>query len=259
MGEIDVAEGAAFVDPSFQAPGWIQPNLNEAVAIPLWDRGSADHDGSSLAWVEGLQLQIVAALPQAQPKAAAKVLTTAAKGIAIAVEVTAADPGEVEGVEGRIHQTVRSQCPAAGSLLDLLQHQQLPVALSHRLSQHRKAVLLQRLAVEQAAGGLSRWQPPRGAAKDCGQDQAAEVSSPHQWPARNHVVSKPAQGEQWLKDGAGWWLLPPMEPAVVIRAQGAGEACCALKTAVSRNSAVMTRRRPTTAWNCRRRWSCCSG
>ena len=79
MGEVDVTEGAPLVDPSLQSPGWIQLNFNESVAIPPGNRGAADHDGSSLARVEDLQLQAVAPLPQAQPEAAAKVFTTAAK------------------------------------------------------------------------------------------------------------------------------------------------------------------------------------
>ena len=75
MGEVDVVQSAPLVDPSFQSPGWIQLNLNESVAIPPGNRGPADHDGSSLAWVEDLQLQAVASLSQAQPEAAAKIFT----------------------------------------------------------------------------------------------------------------------------------------------------------------------------------------
>jgi hypothetical protein len=49
---------------------------------------------------------------------------------AVAVEIAAADAGEVEAVEGRIDQPVGALLPAAGLGLDLLKYQQVPVAAS---------------------------------------------------------------------------------------------------------------------------------
>ena len=104
-----------------------------------------------------MEVQAIAPLFQAQAKPKVEVLPGAAKGVSVAVQVTAADAAEVERVQRRIHQSIRPWCPAQRSCLDLLEHQQLPVVLPDRLSKNGKSLLLQRFAVEQSPCRYSTW------------------------------------------------------------------------------------------------------
>ena len=125
---------------------------NESIAVAPAEATLAHDQFGGLVRVHGQQLQAGALLFQPQPVAAAQVALAHPQRIAIAIEVTAADAGVVEAVQGRVHQSIGAAFPATGQGRQLLQHQEGPVAAAHRLGQHGKAAVVERLAAEQTGG-----------------------------------------------------------------------------------------------------------
>ena len=115
-----MTQGPPSVHTTLQAPAIVQTKPDEAVAIASRDDGTTDGDRCRAAAMACLQFQCAAFLSQAQPVAGAQILSSTAQRVAIAVEITAADAGEVEGVQRGIHQSVGSCCPAQRPLFDLL-------------------------------------------------------------------------------------------------------------------------------------------
>jgi len=118
----------------------------------LGHEAAAHQQLAGLIRAHGQQGQAAAALFEPQPVAAGQVLVADAQRVAVAVEIAAADAGEVEAIQGRIDQSVRALLPAARLGLKLLKHQQRPVAGAHRLGQHREAAAIQGTTAEQADG-----------------------------------------------------------------------------------------------------------
>ena len=170
MGEIHMAQGAALVHTTLQAPTVTEVDLDEAIAVATRHGGCADRDRHQLIRVDRLELQLIAPLFQAQTKADVEVLSAAAKGITVAVQIAAADAAEVERVQRWIHQSIRPWCPAPRSCLDLFEHKKFPVALPDRLSKNGESLLLQRLAVEHCPCRCATWQhqsKPQADARHC--------------------------------------------------------------------------------------------
>ena len=90
MGEIHMAQGAALT--ALQAPAVAEVDLDEAIAVATRHGGCADRDRHQLIRVDRLELQLIAPLFQAQTKADVEVLSAAAKGITVAVQIAAAMP-----------------------------------------------------------------------------------------------------------------------------------------------------------------------
>ena len=150
MGEVNVTEGPAFVNPSFQCPVRLQGQLDKAIAIPPGNPAPSHWDHGGSVGIHGHQGELLIGLLDTQAKCAGHVLLATAEGIAVAVEIAAADSGEIEFVKAGIDQSVRSWRPAARSAPDLLQNKQFPVVMPDRLCEDGKTLLVEWFAVEEA-------------------------------------------------------------------------------------------------------------
>ena len=122
IGEVNVTEGSPLVDPSFQCPTRFQRQFHKAIAIPPGNLAPAHRDRGGPVGIHGQQSQLLMGLLDAQAEGAWHVLLATTQGIAVAVEVAAADPGEIEFIQAGIDQSVRSRRPAARFVSDLLEH-----------------------------------------------------------------------------------------------------------------------------------------
>ena len=152
IGEIHVAEGASLVAASLQRPARLQCQFHKGVFISAHPAGSGHCDAATAHRVHRLQGQAVSVLVETQSVAFLGVLAGGAQGIAIAVQIAAADSREIKVVQNGVHQPVLTFLPAEGSGFDLLQHQKFPAISSHGLGQDREPLLVQRTAVKQSPG-----------------------------------------------------------------------------------------------------------
>ena len=195
MREVHMAQSAALVRPSLKAPSRPQRDLDEAIAITTGHGGCPHCDRHGLIGINGLEVQAIAPLFQAQAKPKVEVLPAAAKGVSVAVQVTAADAAEVERVQRRIHQSIRPWRPAQRPCLDLLEHQQLPVVLPDRLSKNGKSLLLQRFAVEQSPCCCSTGQNQGESQADGRHRRGPSVGSRHVMNDANPCCTELRLGE----------------------------------------------------------------
>ena len=144
-----MAQGSALIHPTFQRPCVVEGELHETIPVAAWHGCRANADRHRLVRVHRLQMQGVARLHQSQAEATTEILASTAQGVAVAVEVSAADAAEIEVVQGWIDQAIRARGPAERSAFDLLENKQLPFVLANGLGEHCEAGLIQRLGVKQ--------------------------------------------------------------------------------------------------------------
>ena len=152
IGEIHMAERATLVAASLQRPARLQRQFHKGVFISTHVAGPGHRDAPTANRVHCLQGQAVFALSETQSKTFLSVLAGCAQGIAVAVEVAAADSREIKIVQRGVHQSVLTFLPAEGPGFDLLQHKKFPAICSHGLGQDREPLLVQRTAVKQSPG-----------------------------------------------------------------------------------------------------------
>ena len=90
-----MAEALLAVGPSLQGPARLKLELNKAAGGTTGPGHEHGRLGGILGW-RGQQLNIPTGVHHAEPVAGAKVVTTDPQGIAVAVDIAVANPGEIK-------------------------------------------------------------------------------------------------------------------------------------------------------------------